>query len=197
VSSDNWLWAQRAQELRFHQLEAARKQAESWRTGLAGLTTLFGAVLLVKGRDNLTSLVSPYPQIVIALLGMALTLLIIATLSAVRAASGAPGDECLLTGEDLRDWSRAEVIEIGRRLAAARALTLVGLGAVAVAIGLTWLAPVQELVRPLVLVTSADSHYCGGLINVSGSKIIIQQGSVYRTVPLSPTVRIMSVAACP
>jgi hypothetical protein len=161
------------------------------------LTTLFGAVLLVKGRDNLTSLVSPYPQIVVALLGIALTLLIIATLSAVRAASGAPGDECLLTGEDLRDWTRAEVVEIGRRLMIARTLTLVGLSAVAVAIGLAWLTPVQELARPLVIVTSANSHYCGGLISVSGGKIVIQQGSAYHMLPLSPTVGITSVGVCP
>ena len=45
-----------AQELRFHQLEAVRKQAETWRTGLTGLTALFGAVFVLKaGRTWWTS----------------------------------------------------------------------------------------------------------------------------------------------
>ena len=104
MSSDSWLWAQKAQDLRFHQFESARKQAESWRTGLAGLTALFGTVLAIKGSGDVTSLRTPYPQIVVILLGVAFTVLIIAVLLALQATSGAPGDEILLTGEDLQEW---------------------------------------------------------------------------------------------
>ncbi|HEY0688658.1 MAG TPA: hypothetical protein VGD71_06405 [Kribbella sp.] len=153
-----------------------RKQAESWRTGLTGLTTLFGAVLLVKGRDTVTSLVSPYPQVVVGLFGIALILLVIATMAAVRAASGVPDDECLLTGEDLREWSRGEIIGIGRRIFLARLLTLIGLAAVGVAVGIAWLAPNGHEVAPTVQVRSPTGPFCGVLVGMSDRGVILQRG---------------------
>lgn len=190
------LWARRAHELRFHQLEATRKQAESWRIGLAGLTALFSAVLVVKGRDDLTRLATPFAQLVAALYALALLALVVATLSAVRAASGAPGDTCLLTGEDLEAWTRRETVQAGQKIVLARWSSLFGVCLVAAATGLAWFAPIQSSAEPTVTVESTDARYCGGLAGVSGGSVIIHSGETYRLVPLSSIVTIQNSKSC-
>jgi uncharacterized membrane protein AbrB (regulator of aidB expression) len=57
----------------------ARHQAESWRTGLAGLTGLLAAVLIVKGRDNVSELPRAWQWIVVSLFGCAIAALVGAT----------------------------------------------------------------------------------------------------------------------
>jgi hypothetical protein len=197
MSSDRWRWAQQAQELRFHQLEAARKQAETWRAGLTGLTALFGAVLIVKGRDNLTDLSSPYQQVVVVLLGLALVALVVATLAALRAASGTPGDECLLTGEDLEAWTRHEVVEVQRTVVLARRLTLVGACTLAIAIGLAWLAPVRTAREPLVIVEFGGGRICGDLSGISNGTVVVRVTEQYRIIPLASVTRMDSAKSCP
>jgi hypothetical protein len=197
MSGDRWRWAQKAQEMRFHQLEAARKQAESWRTGLSGLTGLFGAVLIFKGRDNIAGLSTPYKLVAVLLLGTALAALVVATLSALRAASGTPGDQCLLTGEDLHAWTRGEVAAIYQALTRARHLMIGGACAMAAAIGLTWLAPTPPGPNPVVIVDSPGGRLCGDLSHVGDGTVVIRQGSQHRTVPLTPTTRIEPTPRCP
>jgi hypothetical protein len=196
MNSDSWLWAQRAQDLRFHQFESARKQAESWRTGLAGLTALFGTVLVIKGNADLTSLRAPYPQIVVALLGAAFSTLIMAVLLALRATSGAPGDELLLTGEDLQEWTRAEVLKIGKLITTTRRLSVVSFVIIAIAIGLAWLGPQQAKSGQQVLVDSANFAYCGYIVTVNRSYIVLDQGGQYRSISLSSISEMKNVSAC-
>lgn len=196
MSAERLHWARRAQELRFHQLEATRKQAESWRTGLAGLTALFSAVLVVKGRDNLTSLASPYPQVVAALFGLALLALVLATLWAIRAASGTPGDTCLLAGEDLQAWTRAETSSATRKIVYARWSSLVGVSLVAVATGFAWFAPAEYAVNPIVRVESTNSYYCGVLSGVSNGSVIVLIDDMYRMIPLDASVTIRVAKSC-
>lgn len=196
MSAERLLWARRAQEVRFHQLEAVRKQAESWRTGLAGLTGLFGAVLVIKGRDNLTSLSAPFVQLVAVLFALALLMFVVATLSAVRAASGVPGDTCLLAGEDLEAWTRKETTEVGRKIIIARRTSLFGLFLAAAAIGLAWFAPVRNLTEPVVTVESTNARYCGGLAGVSGGSVVIHLRESYQVVPLDDVVNIRPGKSC-
>jgi hypothetical protein len=144
VSSDRWWWAQKAQQLRFSQLDAARRQAEAWRTGLAGITALFGAVLVIKGRSDVAGLASPYPVILVGFYVLTLILLLVATLTAIRAASGTPGDECLLTGEDLELWTVDEVARVQRAIRMAAVLTVIAVCMLAVGAGTAWLAPVKS-----------------------------------------------------
>jgi hypothetical protein len=196
VSGDRYRWAELAQELRFHQLEAVRKQAETWRTGLTGLTALFGAVLVLRGRENVADLTAQYRALIVALLLSALVALVVATLSALRAASGAPGDECLLTGEDLEAWTRQETAEAQRSIRRARRLTLVGAGAMAVAVGLAWLAP-RETRQPTVVVQSVDGRTCGSLSAITGGAVAVQQGKNLRIIPLGRISRLEYAERCP
>ena len=198
MSSERWWWANKAQELRYHQLESARKQAESWRTGLTGLTALFGAVLIVKGRDNVAALPSPFPYLVVALLAAGLTALVAATLLALRAASGTPGDHCLLTGEDLEAWSRREVLSIQRSIVVGRRLMLCGITLIAVAIGLAWLAPAQRGSGSInVVVDAGGGTICGTLTGIGDGALVLRRAGRDHVVPQQSVVELRSVGQCP
>jgi hypothetical protein len=197
VSSERWWWANKAQELRYHQLESARKQAESWRTGLAGLTALFAAVLVVKGRENVSALPTPFSFLVVALIGTGLAGWVWATLLALRAASGTPGDNCLLAGEDLQAWSRREVVSIQRNLVIARRLMLSGVVLIAAAIGVAWLTPVRSAPGSVsVIVDFGGGTVCGTLTGIGDGAVVVQHDGHYRVVPLSSTVELRSTDRC-
>ena len=197
MSNDRWWWAQRAQQLRFTQLDVARRQAETWRTGLTGVTALLGAVLIVKGRTDIADLAPPYPAILLALFGIALAAFVIATLQAIRAASRTPGDECLLTGEDLERWTEAEVHQIQRAIRTARLLTIAGVCSLAAGAGTTWLAPARSPALPTVRVQSSQGQYCGRLSQIGSDTLKISGPTGYYLVPLTSVVRVDAVASCP
>lgn len=200
MTSDRWHWGQKAQQLKFNQLEAARKQADTWRTGLTGITALLGAVLVVKGRDNVSAVASPYPLLVLLCFTAALAALVVATLAALRAASGVPGDECLLTAEDLEAWSRAETSEVYRWITAARRLTFGGLCLVAAGTGIVWLAPAKPPDTPLVRVNSPSGPICGRLTQLGDRTVRIEvtrgKARTLYVLPLDSAVTLDVVATC-
>ncbi|MFG3558653.1 hypothetical protein ACGGAQ_30190 [Micromonospora sp. NPDC047557] len=196
MSAERFWWAQRAQQLRYTQLDVARRQAETWRTGLTGLTTLLGGVLLVKGRENASALASPYPWMVLTLFLLAATALVWATLSAIRAASGVPGDECLLTGEDLARWTEREVRQVYRFITAARYLTLSGLFTIALGVAVAWSAPMAKPDQPVVRVRWGSDQVCGKLLAMGEGTLRVGQRDRYYVVPLTSVVRVDVVPAC-
>ncbi|MEH1016351.1 hypothetical protein V6U90_25005 [Micromonospora sp. CPCC 206060] len=165
-------WAQLAQETQFHQLDSLRRQAEGWRTGLAGLTALLGAVLIVKGRSDISNLAPGVRYPVVVLLAVAFILLVTASLLALRAASGWPDDEIYLTGESLRAWHAEESDRIRTGIRRAARLMVAGLVVLAVAVGLTWLGP-GESRAPLVSVETAAGPVCGELVGVRDGHLIV------------------------
>jgi hypothetical protein len=197
MTLDRKRWAQLASELKFSQLDTARKQAEVWRAGLAALTALLTAVFVLKGRDNVSDLTEPYQVIVVGLLGLALALLLIATLWVSRALAGPAGEEILLTGERVEQWTKEEVRRISVALRWAPVSAATGVIAVAVAIGVTWLAPAQDAAAPLVQVThSTGQQSCGQLIGVSDRQLILQPASGPVIIPLTTVTVITPVTAC-
>lgn len=196
MSAERVSWAQKAQQLRYTQLDVARRQAETWRTGLTGLTTLLGAVLIFKGRDNASGLATPYPWIVLMLFLVAAATLIVATLSAIRAASGVPGDECLLTGEDLERWTEREVGQVYRFITLARYLTLAGVCAIAGAVAVTWLAPSAKPANPFVRVSWESSQVCGQLFSVGDGTLRVGRQNQYHLIPLTSVLQVDVVHAC-
>lgn len=197
MALDSKRWAQLASELKFSQLDTARRQAEVWRAGLAALTALLTAVFVLKGRDNVSDLAEPYQGIVVGLLGLAFILLLLATLWISRALAGPPGQEILLTGEGLELWTKGEVKKISTTLRWAPLLAAAGVLAVAGAIAVTWLAPAQEG-NPLVRVTeSTGGQSCGQLIGVSGRQLIVQPTAGPVLIPLSAVTAITPATACP
>lgn len=197
MSLDRKRWALLAQELKFSQLDIARKQAETWRTGLTALTALLTAILVLKGRDNVSALTLPFQITVVALLGAALGLLVVATLLVTRALAGPPGEEILLTGEDLEAWSAGEVRKISTALRWAPWLAVIGVVFVALAVGITWLAPAHDTITPLVEVTTPTAQPCGELIGATQHELILRTPTAATLLPLSTVVTITPVATCP
>ncbi|GAA2299755.1 hypothetical protein GCM10010402_68060 [Actinomadura luteofluorescens] len=199
MSLDLKRWAMMAQEMQFRQLEGARKQAESWRAGLAALTALVGSVLIVKGRDSFADLAAPYRQLVMLLLGAALVALVTATMLAVRAAAGTPGEEITLSGQGLRDWSIAEVRRIATTVRRATWLTLTGLYMIALAVGLTWVGPIQTVKPMLVRVEHSHGEACGELAGADQGQLILTNSTKKQTtiVALATVSKIEKVSRCP
>lgn len=197
MSGDRWWWSQRAQLLKFTQLEAARKQAETWRTGLTGVSALLGAVLVVKGRDNFTTLAGPYAVLVPLLFGLALIGLLLATFAALRAASGDPYDDIYLNGEELRAWTKVETDDIRKAIRAAQLLTIGSVATVLVAAGLGWFAPVKRSPMLLVRVTTADVTACGRLLYQDGAVLRVGEPERYRVIPIGASATVDVVNACP
>ncbi|WP_157964015.1 hypothetical protein [Actinocorallia populi] len=198
MSADMYHWARKLHEIRFGQLEVARRQAESWRTGLAGLATLLGVVLVVKGRDGFSGVAGGWRWAAVVFLALALVLLVAAALFALSAAHGSPADsEILGTPEDLRDWTRVEVERIGRFLRLALGLTLAGVAAVVTAVGVTWLAPAQESSGTLVQVDVRDVRHCGRLVSAANGEIVVAVEKTWHVVRLDDVTRLETVEKCP
>ncbi|QXJ22962.1 hypothetical protein AGRA3207_004048 [Actinomadura graeca] len=196
MSLDQKRWLQKAQELKFTQLDSARKQAEGWRTGLGGLTALLSAVLIVKGRDTVTTLASGYRWAVVLLLGLALALLVTATLLAVRAASGWPGQEIVRSGEALRAWTRAEIRRISRAVRWAARLATLAIACVAVAVGTTWLGPAAAPAPAMVEVRHRGGRVCGELTGADTRDLTVRTGGRAERIPLAGVVAIRPVGGC-
>jgi hypothetical protein len=198
VSIDRKRWAQKAQELKFTQLDSARRQAEGWRTGLGGLTTLLSAVLIVKGRDNIAELTPAFRWGVVILLGTTLAMLVGATLLALRAASGRPGQDVLLSGESLRAWTVAEARKISVAIRHAAWLATLAIPCLAIAIGCTWLGPTSRSSAPLVEVHHDGGRACGELTGADRRQLILKVNKAARSVliPLRTVIDISPVSAC-
>lgn len=196
MSLDDKRWAQKAQELKFTQLDSARKQAEGWRTGLSGLTALLSAALVLKGRDNITTLATEARWTVVVLLGMALAMLVTATLLAVRAASGRPGQEHLRTGERLQRWTRQEIRRIAQAIRRAAWLATLAIACVAAAIGTTWLAPAAKPAPALVEVRYQTGRECGKLTGADSRSLTLKTTGRTDSIALDTMVSVRPVRRC-
>jgi len=198
-------WAQLAQELEFSQLDIARKQADTWRTGLATLTTLLTAILVVKGRDDASTLTTPFQILVGALLAVALLLLLAATMWVTRALAGRAGDEFLLTGETLQRWTADEVRKVSRVLRWVPWMAAASVIAVAAAVGVTWFAPAAAGTSgPLIQVSETGAQTtCGTFIGETQRQLILTvtpadgHTPLITYLPLASVQAITPVTTCP
>ena len=197
MSLDRKRWALLAQELSFSQLDIARKQADTWRTGLATLTTLLTGVLVIKGREDVSELTLPFQVVVAVLLGLALILLLTATIWVSRALAGPPGDEILLTGETLEEWTRDEVHKVSSALHWVPRMAAASVLLVAAAVAFTWFSPVRAAsTQPLVQVEDKSGQTCGALIGSAENQLVIRTATSTTVLPLSDLISLNPVATC-
>ncbi|MCP2336788.1 hypothetical protein [Actinomadura rupiterrae] len=198
-------WDAKAAELEFGQLEAVRAQAVSWRNGLGGLTALLAAVVIVKGRDNIGDLGGATKYCVMALLCVAFLALLAGSLLAMTAAFGSPGEDILLTGDELRVWTNAAVRTARRQLDRARVLLVGGVVLVAVATGVTWTAPSPAAkkdapARIYSVELSVGGTVCGELSGGDTTGLTLQTGKSGKkapvTIPYSQVKRVGVVSSC-
>jgi hypothetical protein len=197
VSLDRKRWALLAQDLKFSQLDIARKQADTWRAGLATLTALLTGVLVVKGRGDASALTLPFQIVVAVMLGVALVLLLWATIWVSRALAGPPGEEILLTGEGLEQWTQGEARKVSKALYWVPQLAIAGVLMVAAAVAFTWFAPARDAsASPLVQVTGPSGQSCGELVGASKRQLVIRTTAATTLIPLSAVDTITPVRAC-
>lgn len=196
MSLDRKRWALLAADLKFTQLDVARKQAETWRTGLGALTALLTAVFAVQGRNDVSALDQPYRTVAVVLLALALCLLLTATMLVSRSLAGPPGEEILLTGENLEEWTRREVRKISLAIGRAPWLAVAGVVAIAAAIGITWLAPAQDTAVPYVRVTTRTGTVCGQFIGVTHRQAVLRTDAATIVLPLPTVLSIDPVDNC-
>jgi hypothetical protein len=181
-------WAQLADDLEFEQLGNARTLAEGWRTGLVGLTALLAAVTIFTGPGTVTGLVEWLRFLIVALLALAFVLLIAGSLTATRAASGAPGEEIYLDADELRRWTFNETKSIQRDIVRAARFMLGGLAALALAIGLSWLGPRAATGSGDLITVQRDGiRTCGTLLSETGRALLLGD-------PTDPTAAPQSIA---
>ena len=196
---DRKRWAQLAQELQFSQLDTARKQADTWRGGLATLTTLLAAVLVVKGPADAGTLTTGFQILVAVLLGVALLLLLIVTIWLTRATAGPTGEGlALLTGEGLQAWTADEAHTVSRGLTWAPWLAAASVIVVAAALGVTWFAPAKDTSTPLDRITETGAQACGGFIGRTQTQLFVTApaGGPAVTIPVTSHLVITPVTSC-
>ncbi|MEU7725060.1 hypothetical protein AB0B78_07420 [Streptomyces sp. NPDC040724] len=189
-------WAERARELEFTRLPELRRQAEGWRTGLTGLTTLLAVLVLLKGRDNLAELPQWARATATGLLVSAFVLLVAGSLLAVRAAHGVPGGEILLGGQSLRRWTEQEAARVTRALGRASVCCLLGVLLVVGALLLAWVTT-SAAPDHLVDVRTSTGSVCGELVAADGQQVSLRTkagGTV--SLPQTSVVSLLPARTC-
>jgi hypothetical protein len=165
-------------ELARGELEVTRKAAETWRTGLAGLTAIVTGALFIKGKDSVDDIAHPWNVYLGIALGIAIAAAVIGTLFALRASAGEPKQT---SSEEIR---KAGGIEAFRRKLAADAASdlhvaqffaVAAVVLLAVAVGISWYAPEPHSEPPAQLrVTAGGEQICGTNKGVSAGKIVLR-----------------------
>jgi hypothetical protein len=195
-------WAERADELEFETLTRVRAASEKWAASLAAILGLTGAVFVVKGRDDVSKLDTPYQVAVGILLLVALIVAAIATYLAARAAQGTPTDVKWPNGGKLRRWEHEEALAARKHLRASRVLALVTVSIVVLAIGLTWFGeakPASADSSAVVILRATGAPLCGTLISARGpGEVALDAGDAPPVALPAATLRaIVPVAGCP
>jgi hypothetical protein len=200
VSLDRKRWLLLAQELKFGQLDIARKQADTWRVSLATLTTLLTGVLIVRGKSDASTLPTSYQVAAAILLAGALALLLAATMWLSRALAGPPGERILLTGEGLEAWTAGELRKVAKALSWAPGMAVTSVILVATSVGVTWFGPTvqQQPDNPLVEVTVTSGQACGPLVGETKQEVILTtpSGGSPTAIPIASVLAMTPVTNC-
>jgi hypothetical protein len=138
-----------------NRLQLVRTRAEKWLGGLTALTGLLGTVLIIKGPQSTTDISMPWRLAVGLLIALALALLLFGAYRAYQSAYGDPGHLDQMRAQPLTGL--AGRLTTARRHAAAAAqahlrdaviATLAAIVLLAMAIGITWFAPVGGKANP-------------------------------------------------
>lgn len=165
---------QRVYDMLQSQVEIARAQAEGWRNFLASATALLAAVLVLKGRENVAELPSPYRFAVVGAMSAGLVALLASAFAAASAAHGRPGQALTLAdGAALLRWEGREVRRIGRLVAGARWLAVAGVLATAAGVMLTWVAPADGTPGS-VSVQTRGGVVCGALVESDAGGVTLR-----------------------
>jgi lysylphosphatidylglycerol synthetase-like protein (DUF2156 family) len=138
LANSDLRWEDRADELELQALDQVRSAAEKWAASLAAILGLFGALLVVKSREDISRLTSGFEIAVACLLLIGFCAAAYATWQAALAAQGTPEDLRWPTGPGLRRWELERAREAKQQLRRSRQSIWLAVIALVLAIGLTW-----------------------------------------------------------
>jgi hypothetical protein len=195
-------WAQRVDDLQFDALTRVRATAEKWAASLAAILGVAGTVLLVKGRADITTLETGYQVLVAVVIFAALVVAVVATFYAALAAQGTPKDVNWPTGQKLRRWEREQALSAISRLKTSRVLSIIAIGLVVLAVGLTWFGearPASATPATVLVLRKAAEPLCGELVagKTAGAVRLSPKNSSAVTLVAMDIESVVPVSACP
>ena len=165
-------WDRLAREQQFVQLRQVRESAEKWRNALTALTGLLAVVLTVTAPLTSKALPDDWRYGVGALQLLALVLLSLGALNAMRAAFGEPAS-IRDNGVRLRQWNAKATTDAVGQLRCARGLTVSGFVVLALAATAAFVAPAAGVA--VRVVPEQGEAYCGsGKTSDDGTKITVR-----------------------
>jgi hypothetical protein len=158
-------WEERSEQLEFEALTRVRAAAEKWAASLTAILGLFGTVLLVKGRDDISKLTVTFQVLVGLVLLAALVTAAVAAYLAALAAQGTPEEVRWPSGPALRQWEREQALLAKGRMKTSRRVTGITLALLVAAVALTWYGPPddEESGQNVLVVPAAGAPVCGKL----------------------------------
>lgn len=181
------------EELDRTRLERIRKQAENYRTGLAGLIGLIATVSVVKGRDTFKDLPLNAKYLIAGLLAAALLCAVIGALQAMRAAFGPLK---LTKVGDVERFADDELRGVLSRIRKVKYLTIGTLVLLVGAIAATWFWPPSPPANISAKVVDKELPVCGELTTSDAAGLTIKQKETPTTVPFTQITGLEVVAAC-
>ncbi|MFE9093653.1 hypothetical protein [Streptomyces sp. NPDC007264] len=188
--------ARRAQQSLANELPLARKAAQAWSHGLAGLFVGLLGFSLIKGRTDVSKLATPYAVGVAVALALSLLCGASGAYCLLRAAHGAPRLIRLPASAGLLDAD--DHLETLRTVGALRrgvGLTLACGAALVGAVGLTWYGPVQD--DPRLLVRTPSGSFCGEDPRVADGRLTLRTDTGETTLDLTKALSLTAVDTCP
>ncbi|MDQ2745107.1 MAG: hypothetical protein M3Z66_22810 [Chloroflexota bacterium] len=193
-------WAQLAQQAKVDALSDIRASAGKWGGTIASLTGIFSVIALIKGRTDITALVTWAQVLIAVLLLLAVTLAFAAILLAAFAAQGIPVKSIAVNNPRAYQQQYEDQAETAAtQLHWSRYLVAPATALLAVAIGVTWFAPTSTPTGPTVLITEkSGAVFCGSLAtNATSGMVLLQPGVVStRLIPIGAVASITTVSGC-
>ena len=134
---------------------------------MGAILGLFGALLVVKSRDDISKLTAGFEIAVACLLLIGFCAAAYATWQAALAAQGTPEDLRWPTGPRLRRWELERAREAKRQLRRSRQSTWLAMIALVLAIGFTWFGKSESPSSESTRAGTRTLHAACGLVDSS------------------------------
>jgi len=190
-------WEKRLADLEIEELSKVRTAAEKWAATLAALLGLSGTILIVRGADEIGGLSDGTKAAIGLFLVIAFVAAVVATVLTAYAAQGTPKNLAWPTAAKLREWEHSQAKTAKSQLLASRLLTLVAVGAIAIAVAIAWLGDEAKSSGSKVLFTpAAGKPLCGSLLNTDAG-LELEVGEDHVALPAGPYDNAVPVDSCP
>jgi hypothetical protein len=176
IEPHDLVWTQRQEQLQLEALDRVRAVAEKWTASIGALFGIFGALLIVRGRTDVSQLTQGYEVIVAIVLALGVVSAAVAIGFAAFAAQGTPSNVEWPSGAELRKWTHTEAVKAKKRLFRSRVATAMAMLLVLVSIGLTWFGETEATGSSVVVVSPDGAVICGELVR-EGTTLSVRPSS--------------------